>query len=93
MNRLRGDRVIVDLSEVKDNKDPYKETGSGILLANDAPKDALLVKGTILRVGHEINSQDLKEGDRVYVKRSTGEKIYDGEDIYLFNERAIIGND
>lgn len=90
INRLRGDRVIVEFEE-KENK-PYEKTSSGLILQNKEEKFALR-KGVITKVGHLVNERDLKEGMVVYVKDFQGERLTQKSLLYLFNERDIIANE
>jgi co-chaperonin GroES (HSP10) len=94
MNRLRNDRVLVDLADSQEEKkDIYDQTEGGIFIPEDKKKEAFLTKGVILKVGHEINPQDLREGDVVYVKKFQGERLSPTSYEYLFREKDIVGND
>lgn len=94
MNRLRGEYVIVDLAEVKeDTKDSFEQRESGIFVGKDETRPAHLTKGRVVLVGTKIHPQDIKVGDTVYVKRTQGEKLSPDSEEFLFPERAIIGND
>lgn len=93
MNRLRNDRVIVDLTPESEKKDAYDQTKGGIFIPQDEKKDAFLTKGTVVLVGHEINPQDIRVGDTVYVKKFQGERLDPETYEYLFRERDIVGND
>lgn len=91
INRLRGDRVIVRFEE---NTNPYEETSSGLLVASKTKEsNSELKRGTIVKVGHDINPRDLKEGMVVYTKLFQGERLFADSKDYLFNEKHIIGNE
>ena len=90
INRLRGDRVIIELDEKEVN--PYEETSTGLLMPNKDEKFALR-RGTIIKVGHTVNPRDLKEGMVVYVKDFQGERLTPKSLLYLFNERDVIANE
>jgi co-chaperonin GroES (HSP10) len=100
MNRLRGSRVLVELApeeQKPEEKDAFKQTESGIFMAKQETEKKIttvkLRQATILRVGHEIHPQDLKEGMTVYVKPFQGERISPDEEHFLFDERNVLGND
>jgi len=94
MNRLRKDRVIVDLAQEEEKtKDAFDQTKSGLFVEKDVKRDAFLTKGTVVHVGHEINPQDISVGMVVYVKKFQGERLTPENEQYMFLERDIVGND
>lgn len=100
MNRLRGERVLVELEplqETPEQKDAYKQTDAGIFMAKqETQKKASVVelrKATVLRVGHLIHPKDISEGMTVYVKPFQGERITDDKEHFLYDSRNVIGND
>jgi len=94
MNRLRNDRVIVDLAQGEDKtKDNFNQTKSGLFIEKDAKRDAFLTKGIVTHVGHEVNSQDISVDMVVYVKKFQGERLSPEDELYMFASRDIVGND
>ena len=97
MNRLRGEKVIVEFPKEDESKDAFKQTNSGIFLAEEENekviKTAHLIKGTVKVVGHRIHHSDIKVGDVVYAKKSQGERLSPDKEEWIFHEAAIIGND
>lgn len=95
MNRLRNKRVIVDLPPKEEKKEAFKKEGSLFVAAEtvDPHEEAYLISGTVVLVGHEINPQDIKVGDTVYVRRSNGNRLTPDNHHYIFDESAIYGND
>jgi co-chaperonin GroES (HSP10) len=94
MNRLRKDRVIVDLAkEEGEKKDAYDQTKGGIYVPEDKKKAAFLTKGVVLQTGTDVHPKDISAGTVVYVKKLQGERLSPEAEEYLFLERDIIGND
>lgn len=97
MNRLRGEKVVVEFPKVEKDNNPFEQNKSGLFIAKEESKEiestAYLIKGTVKLVGSRIHPQDIKVGDTVYAKKSQGEKLSPDKEEWIFHEAAIIGND
>lgn len=93
MNRLRGEWVIVDLSDTKEDKDAYEKRDSGIVMPKAPEREGFLTKGTVVLVGESVDSRDIKVGDTVYVKKMQGDRLTPDKEEWIFREAAVYGTD
>lgn len=92
MNRLRGDKVIVELLPDKKSKDSYKEV-AGILVPVQEEEKGALMECTIKQIGHLVDPKDIPLEATAYIRIHQGERLYPTKLEYLFRADDIIGHD
>lgn len=91
MNRLRGERVLVELEE-RGKQEAFKVV-NGIHMPSDNTEELALTEGTVKMIGTEVNQRDISPGMKVFVKKHQGERLSPKTMEYLYNLREIIGTE